>query len=162
VFTRDGGTALSHDHIGIAHRRAPDIGFVVASDDAVNEQGLAGSSLQDSTYPVGGGLHGGMHPKELHNWLALGGSAFSEGDVVERPSGIIDILPTVLHLLGLPAPESVEGRVLYEALVKGDVQPPEVTTETFSSDPVEGYQAHVAVSRVGTTRYLDRAWVTRD
>ncbi len=161
VFTRDGGATLSHDQIGIAHRRAPDIGFVVTSDDAVNEHGLAGSSLQNSTYPVGGGLHGGMNPKELHNWLALGGSAFAAGQVVERPSGIIDILPTVLHLLDIPAPESVEGRVLLEALAENDTQPPEATTETYSSDPAEGYQAHVAVSRVGATRYLDRAWVTR-
>lgn len=161
VFTRDGGAALTHEQIGIAHRRAPDIGFVVASDDAVNEQGLTGSSLQDSAYPVGGGLHGGMNPKELHNWLALGGSAFAARQIVERPSGIIDILPTVLHLLDIAAPETVEGRVLVEALAGGNAQPPVTTTETYSSEPAKGYQAHVAVSRVGSTRYLDRAWVTR-
>ncbi len=162
VFTRDGNGALSHDQIGIAHRRAPDIGFVVASDDAVNGQGLAGSSLQDGAYPIGGGLHGGLHAKELHNWLALGGSAFEGGRVVETPSGIIDVLPTILHVLGLEAPDTVDGRILYEALAGGPGTPPEVETETFACEGAAGYRAHLTVSRVGTTRYLDRAWVTRD
>ena len=162
VFTRDGEGALSHDQIGIAHRRAPDIGFVVASDDAVNGQGLMGTSLQDGAYPVGGGLHGGLHAKELHNWLCLGGSAFLSGKIVERPSGIIDVLPTILHLLGLRAPGTVEGRVLAEALAVGAGEPPETETETVACAGAEGYRAHLTVSRVGATRYLDRAWVTRE
>ena len=161
VFTREGRGSLSHDQVGIAHRRAPDIGFVVSSDDLVNGQGLVGTSLQDSVYPLGGGLHGGLHHKELHNWLALGGGAFFSGKVVERRSGIIDVLPTVLHLLDIEAPESVEGRILKEALANdlGDV--PDTETETFTADGVDGYRAHLTVSRVGATRYLDRAWVTR-
>lgn len=161
VFTRDGRNALSHDQIGIAHRRAPDIGFVVASDDRVNEQGLAGTSLQDSAYPLGGGLHGGLNAKELHNWLCLGGSVFESGAVVERPSGIIDVLPTVLNLLGLESPPTVQGRVLNEALADSVIEPPETETETFACEGADGYRAHLTVSRVGTTRYLDRAWVTR-
>ncbi len=161
VFTRDGVGALSHEQIGIAHRRAPDIGFVVASDDAKNQDGLTGTSLQDSAYPVGGGLHGGLHHKELHNWLALGGSAFGKGGVVERPSGIIDILPTILTVLGVEIPKTVDGRVLVEALAGMDEAPGEVVEETFACDGTEGYRAHLTVSRVGSTRYLDRAWVSR-
>jgi arylsulfatase A-like enzyme len=162
VFTRDGLGALSHEHVGIAHRRAPDIGFVVLSDDAANEVGLVGTSLQDSAYPVGGGLHGGLHHKELHNWLALGGSAFARGDVVARPSGIIDILPTVLSVLGVDIPETVEGRVLVEAFAGNVGSAPDPKVETYACEGVDGYRAHLTVSRVGTTRYLDRAWVTRD
>ncbi len=162
VFTREGIGALSHEQVGIAHRRAPDIGFVVASDDSKNENGHTGSSLQDSAYPVGGGLHGGLHHKELHNWLALGGRAFARGEVVERPSGTIDILPTVLKILGIKIPESVEGRVLVEALVDMEEKPLESTTETYVSEGAHGYRAHLTVSQVGTTRYLDKAWVTRD
>tara|TARA_Y100000588_G_scaffold77494_1_gene80774 strand:- start:131 stop:1588 length:1458 start_codon:yes stop_codon:yes gene_type:complete len=161
VFTRDGAGALSHDQIGIAHRRAPDIGFVVASDDAANEQGLVGTSLQNGAYPVGGGLHGGLHFKELHNWLALGGSAFESGKVIERPSGIMDVLPTMLHLLGIEAPDTVQGRILHEALSGEAELPLDAETETYSADGADGYRAHLTVSRVGATRYLDRAWVTR-
>lgn len=161
VFTRNGAGALSHEQIGIAHRRAPDIGFVVASDDAANAWGHVGSSLQNGVYPVGGGLHGGLHYKELHSWLALGGSAFASGRVVERPSGIIDVLPTVLHLLGLDAPDPVEGRLLGEALAEPCEAVPETHSQTFIAEGVGGYRAHLAVSLVGATRYLDRAWVTR-
>ena len=102
-----------------------------------------------------------MHSKELHNWLALGGSAFASGIVVERSSGIIDVLPTVLHLLDIEVPDSIEGRVLQEALASGAETPPNTITETFVVDGVNGFRTHLTVSRVGTTRYLDSAWVTR-
>lgn len=162
VFTRDGLGALSHSQIGIAHRRAPDIGFVVASDDSENAHGHAGSSLQNGAYPVGGGLHGGLNRKELHSWLAVGGSAFAGGRVIEGPSGIIDVLPTVLHLLGIDVPDTVEGRLLSEALAGPPRLVPEARRRTFTAEGAKGYRAHLAVSLVGATRYLDEAWVTRD
>ena len=152
--------ALAHAMLGLDHRRAPDIGLVLASDDAVNAHGLTGASQQDSAYPVGGGLHGGLHRKELHNWLAVGGSVFAGGRVVECPSGIVDVLPTVLHLLGIAAPESVEGRVLHEAFDDGPSSP-HALRETVAVDGADGYRAHLEVSRVGDTRYLERAWVER-
>ena len=76
-------------------------------------------------------------------------------------TGIIDVLPTVLHLLDIEAPESVEGRILKEALANDLGDGPDTETETFTADGVDGYRAHLTVSRVGATRYLDRAWVTR-
>lgn len=162
IFTRGGTSGLTLEQVGIEHARAPDIGFVLASDDTPNSDGLTGTSLQNAAYPVGGGLHGGLHPKELHNWLALGGTAFKGGTVVNRPSGIVDVLPTILSVLDIGLPDSVEGRVLHEALADAGAEPPETTVETHSSEASDGYRAYLQVSRVGDTRYLDRAWVTRD
>ena len=164
VFTRDGAGALRHDLIGLAHRRAPDIALVLASDNTRNAHGFEGSTLQDSRYPVGGGLHGGLHSKELHNWLAVGGGGFRQAVVIEHPSGTIDILPTVLHLLGIPVVESIEGRVLAEALKDSSgLDPrPSVQTETHECAGAAGYRAHLTRHRISGASYLECGWVTRD
>lgn len=165
LFTRDGvGGTPRHELIGLQHRRAPDIAMILASDDARNAWGFEGASLQDGQYPVGGGLHGGLHAKELHNWLAVGGGGFRESAVIEHPSGTIDILPTVLHLLGIPVPESIEGRVLAEALKDpGELDPrPRVVTQSDDFPGADGYCAHLIRHRIGAATYLERGWVTRD
>ncbi len=162
VFTRDGRGTLSHALLGIDHRRAPDIGLVLASDDAVNPHGLAGSCLHDSRYRDGCGLHGGLHPIELGNWFAAGGDAFRSGLASALPCGIVDVLPTVLDILGVPVPPSVQGRTLREALRRHAGEPAApASQETFTAEGANGIRAHLAISRVGATSYLDRGWVER-
>jgi hypothetical protein len=162
VITRDGRGTLSHAQLGIEHRRAPDIGLVLASDDAVNPHGLPGSCQHDSPYPVGGGVHGGLHPIELGNWLAAGGDAFRSGLESELPSGIVDVLPTVLDILGLEPPPSVQGRVLREAL-RGHAGEPvaPASQETFTAESADGLRTRLSISRVGATEYIERGWVER-
>jgi arylsulfatase A-like enzyme len=162
VSTRDGDGALRHDQLLIDHRRAPDIGLVLASGDTVNEHGHAGYTLQNADYPVGGGLHGGLHAVELNNWLAVAGDAFQTAGRSPLPAGLVDLLPTVLTVLGLPVPEHVQGRILMEALSgTGSGAPPEAVRETVTAEGVDGYRACLAISRVGDTPYLDRGWVER-
>jgi len=162
LFTRAGlyGT-LQHSHVGIDHRRAPDIALALRNDDAVNAHGIAGACLHDAArYPVGGGLHGGLHRFELSNWLAMSGSACRSGHQSGLPAGITDILPTVLTLLDIPIPASAQGRVLREALASHTAMPlPAVTERTFSASGVSNYRAHLRVTYVGETPYLERGWV---
>ena len=162
LFTREGqhGT-LQHSQVGIDHRRAPDIALALHSDDAVNTHGIVGTCLHDAArYPVGGGLHGGLHRFELSNWLAMDGSAFRSGYESSLPAGVVDILPSVLTLLGLPIPTSVQGRVLREALAEhAETSAPTVTEHTFSTAAVGDYRAHLRVTRVGETPYLEQGWV---
>jgi hypothetical protein len=158
VFTRDG--ALNHALVGIAHARAADIVLALRSDDAANEHGIPGSCRHDSSYPVGGGLHGGLHRLELHNWMAAEGDAFRRGQVSALPAGIVDVMPTVLDLLAIPIPGSVQGRVLREALVATQDQPiAQAAHETITAEGAAGHRAHLSRSRVGTTIYLNRGWV---
>ncbi|MFQ5759889.1 MAG: alkaline phosphatase family protein [Acidiferrobacterales bacterium] len=161
VFTRDGIDTLTHAHVGIDHRRAPDIGLVLRSDDAVNAHGVPGSCQHDSkTYPIGGGLHGGLHPLELSNWFAAAGDAFRVGYESSLPMGIIDILPTVLTVLGVTIPDSVQGRVLRETLVEhADPLLPEVFQNTFTAKYQNNHRAHLSISYVGSAYYLERGWV---
>ncbi|MHA1164482.1 MAG: hypothetical protein ACTSP0_02730, partial [Alphaproteobacteria bacterium] len=186
LFTRDGAAGtLTHDHVAIAHRRAPDIALVMAYNDDTNEWGLPGTTLHDAPYPTGGGCHGGLSPFELHNFLALSGSAFLQGQTMTVPAGNIDITPTVLDLLGLDAPTGIDGRVLREAYRNGSKEAamPEVREHTYSSTNSTGPVTHLSVTELESsnsaaigqtdvssnsaaarqqnksTRYFNKAWV---
>ena len=76
------------------------------------------------------------------------------------PTGIVDVLPTVLHLLGLDPPRRVQGRVLREALTAhADVPPPAATEQIVSAETNAGPRAHLSLSTVAGTCYLNRGWV---
>jgi arylsulfatase A-like enzyme len=160
ISTRDGEGALRHAALGIEHARAPDIGLALQNDDTRNAHGIAGATLHDSgKYRDGGGLHGGLHEIELTAWLALGGPAARPGYRSPLPAGVIDLLPTVLHLLDLERPGHVEGRLLKEGLSAfADDALPERTSEAHSAEGADGYRANLTVDRVGDTRYLRRGW----
>jgi arylsulfatase A-like enzyme len=90
----------------------------------------------------------------------MNGSAFRSGYESPLPAGIIDILPSVLTLLNLPIPPNVQGRVLHEALAgQTEISTLPITEHTFSATAVGDYRAHLKVTRVGETSYLERGWV---
>jgi hypothetical protein len=109
LFTRDGRGCLTLRQVGLDYPRAPDVVLVLHSDGAPNRHGPKGSCRHDSSYPDGGGTHGGLHPTELATWFAAGGDTFLGGRVSILPVGIVDVLPTVLHLLGIGTPPGVQG-----------------------------------------------------
>ena len=90
----------------------------------------------------------------------MGGDAFVSGRVSALPTGIVDVLPTVLHLLGLEAPPWVQGRVLREALAAHAGEPlPAAAERVVSAETNAGTRAHLSISTVAGTSYLNRAWV---
>lgn len=143
------------------HARTGDIVYVMRTDEDVNAYGMPGGCYDDSSLPIGGSTHGGLSSHELHNVCVAYGPAFRAGYESMLPSGNIDIMPTILHLLGYPIPASVEGRVLFEAFEQSGAQPePRVETRTYSaSTPTGAYAQHLTVTRVGATTYLERGWV---
>ena len=160
LFTRDGRGCLTLGQVGLDHPRAPDIALVLSSDDARNAHGLPGTCRHDSHYPEGGATHGGLHPIELATWFAVQGDAFVSGTVSSLPTGIVDVLPTALHLLGLEAPPGVQGRVLREALAAHVGEPlPAVVEAVHSAEGAAGLRSHLSVSTVGRTPYLNHGWV---
>ncbi len=146
---------LSRALAGAEHDRAPDLYLVLRTDDDALEDGIAGGCITDNPdIPVGGGLHGGVHPKELNNLMAAQGSLFREGFVSDLPCGIVDVAPTMLHALGLAAPAQMEGRVLAEAMAGSAAAgaPPE------RKDAVTGagdYRQRLSFASFGAVDYLD-------
>ena len=158
VFTRDGACGtLQNAEIRCDHARAPDISLILRSDDAPNSWNVAGTTLHDAPYPVGGGCHGGLSAHELQNVLVLGGSQFQSGLASMAPAGNIDVLPTVLHLLQLPVPAEIDGRVLVEALQAETSEPPAITEHTLTAP---NGQTRLSVTDYGPQRYLNKAWAT--
>ena len=100
--------------------------------------------------------HGSASPWDMHATLIASGPDFREGVVSTLPTGVIDLLPTVLTLLGLPLPEPVDGRVLWEALRHPAGEPGPASVETVEpARPAPGVpRARLAIARVGAASYL--------
>jgi predicted AlkP superfamily phosphohydrolase/phosphomutase len=60
---------------------------------------------------ISAGEWGGTHARE--GILVFRGKPFHEGKKLEQVE-IVDLAPTLLHILGLPIPEDMDGRVLHE------------------------------------------------
>jgi arylsulfatase A-like enzyme len=154
VFTRGGSSGtLSLRDVLIDHAESPPrVVFAAAWSDAVNEFGVAGTT-------VGGGSvasHGSLSPFDMHNLLVAAGPRFKSGLHSDMPSGNVDIAPTVVHLLGVDAVPPFDGRVLHEALADGG--PPvdlEVTRQEVNSVTPDGtHQQSLESLGVGHTRYV--------
>jgi arylsulfatase A-like enzyme len=160
LFTKDGlpGT-LSQSMLRLDHARAPDVSVILQCSDRENSYGVAGSTLHDAPYGPGGGCHGGLSHCELHNVLLFGGAAFRSGIKIEVPGGNIDVLPTVLNLLGTEVPSDIDGRILKEAMREGP-DPASVVWEqsVLKSDAEAGRRTCLSISEVGSSRYLNQAW----
>jgi len=85
-------------------------------EDGSNECGVPGLSLEALPGPgkpnrLGFGQHGGLGRYEQSPFLMIAGTGFEAGAVRAEPTSIVDIAPTVLRHLGLPA-EGMDGRAL--------------------------------------------------
>jgi arylsulfatase A-like enzyme len=105
--------------IGLNGPRSPHIVVTMRSSATNNPAPLARSGGAASG-TVGVGSHGGSSPSELHNTLIASGPSFATGIRSEIPSGNIDVVPTILAILGIQRPEQIDGRVLSEALLSKD------------------------------------------
>lgn len=146
--------------VGNDHPRSGDIVYVLRADDQPDAQGITGGCYDDSQLSVGGGTHGGLTEQELHNVCVAYGPDFKVGYESSIPSGTIDVMPTILHLLGYAIPSTVDGRVLSEALVRSGIEVGLApTTSTYSTEASGPYTQHLTVTRVGATTYIDHGWV---
>lgn len=152
---------LARSLVGNDHVRSGDIVYIMRTDDECNIHGLPGSCYDDSGLPLGGSTHGGLSPYELQNVFAAFGPDFRSGHIKSLPSGTIDVMPTLLHLMDYPIPPSVDGRVLHEALSQA-VDAPEVIAEPATygvASHHSSYCQYLETTRVDRTVYLERAWV---
>jgi arylsulfatase A-like enzyme len=145
--------------LSLQHPRTPQVYYAMAADDTANAWGLPGSCYFNAEdIKPGGGTHGGLHPIEMNNLLAAGGAAFRSRYVSPWPASHTDIVPTLLGLLGIAAPETVTGRALTEALRRAGAEPPAPQTLACVSE-AGGRRQRLDVWRVGKTAYIDRGWV---
>jgi arylsulfatase A-like enzyme len=141
------------------HPRSPDIYYILRTADEPDEHGYIGTCHYESGLPIGAGIHGGLHPNELHSLCLASGSLFDQARRVDSHSGIIDIAPTILHGLGIAAPQTMDGRVLHEAFANGSGGPADSVPEKYETGTGH-YQQVLHRTRIGDSCYLDGGWRT--
>ncbi len=137
---------------GGAHRRSPHILYTGSWSAEVNADGVAGFTENPSRLIAS---HGMASPFDVNNILVAWGPSFKEGLVSPIACGIVDLAPTVLHLLEVPA-EGLDGRVLWELLRGGpDLAAMEMRHAALSG-PLGTRRAQVVeLSEVRGHEYLD-------
>lgn len=139
---------------------APDVVVSMRWKDTRNAWGIPGTIAAGSGR-IGSGAHGSLSPFDMNNTLIAAGPGFRSGHVSEIPSGNIDLAPTVLSLLGIERPASMDGRVLTEAFANpaATSAPPKTDSETFQASRELGYRRwnqSLTVSRVAGVTYFDQ------
>ena len=118
--------------VDLDHARAPELVYVLRSDDRADSHGLPGLGMVTcGDIPVGGGMHGGLNRHELNSVLIMRGEGFAEGSLDTRACGIIDIAPTVLAALGIAPPDAMTGRSLLASASPTQTQVHEVSAGAF-------------------------------
>jgi len=100
--------------------RVPDVIMAFRWNDSKNQFGVPGTIDADWQRAAGKGTHATLSRFDMHNILIGVGPDFRHGEVDDLPTGNIDLAPTILQILGIKAPQQLDGRVLSEAMVNGN------------------------------------------
>ncbi len=142
---------------------APDVLFSFNWSDAPNEHGYEG------VRPAGVAIkadHGSLSPWEMRNTLVATGPDFRRGYVSWLPAGIIDVMPTLAHTMGIDPAFDVDGRVLHESLTESVTQVAGQTSPDPHSQLLErsegAYRQRLQLSLYGGSTYVDFGEVERN
>jgi hypothetical protein len=136
--------------LGARHARSPNLAVTFAGTSDPDPRGVPGRGLIDAgDVPVGGGMHGGLHERELATVLAMAGGPVLRGAVMQDAADLTDIAPSVLALLGLSG-EGMDGRPLAQAWGNA----PDTAPEHEVLRPV-ARRAGLRLFRLGTTQRPD-------
>jgi arylsulfatase A-like enzyme len=138
--------------------RAADIIVTFQWSSGPNEFGFPGVqriATTDSRRNVAGRSgHGGLNPWMVHTPMVLWGPDFRKHAVVEAPVANFDIAPTVLALESVPAPDSMRGRVISEALEKSPRPDRKARARTINVR-AGAYCASIQLSQTDGGTYVD-------
>jgi arylsulfatase A-like enzyme len=136
IFTRKAlpGT-FPLETVHLASPQSPDIVFSFRWRDAPSRLGVPGLIVAEGRRAPFG-THGTLSKYDVHNTLVAAGPDIRSGFKNELPTGNIDVVPTILHLLGLKHPDGTDGRILTESLAGA-----EVPSENPSTNRIEARQA---------------------
>jgi arylsulfatase A-like enzyme len=167
IFTRSGSRGasegvvagtLSFDVARWNHARSGQI--LVSANWSDEAQGV---DFRGTTTQGGVAGHGTSSPFDIHTTLIVAGPDFREHASSDVPTGNVDIAPTLLHMLGLPAPPTMAGRVIRESL-RGGPDPssiPVAREDETVRTPDGAYELTAHISEAAGHRYLDSTLVRR-
>src|SRR4030095_12113948 len=104
----------------IDNPHAPDAVMAFHWNDSTNQFGAAGMIDADWQRKAGEGTPASLSRFDMHNTRVAAGPVFRRGQTDDLPTGNVDLAPTILHILGIKAPQEMDGRVLSGAMVNVD------------------------------------------
>jgi arylsulfatase A-like enzyme len=147
------------EQVGLNNPRAPDVIMAFRWNDSRNQFRVPGMIDADWQREAGKGTHGTLSRFDMHNILIAAGPDFRRTQTDDLPTGNIDLAPTILHILGIKAPQKMDGRILSEAMVNRKMPKLKRNTERIQalndSFPSGTWRQTLRISRVGSTIYLD-------
>jgi arylsulfatase A-like enzyme len=161
IFTKQGLPGTFHlNDAKIDNPHSPEVVMAFRWNDSKNQFGAPGMIDADWQRQAGKGTHASLSRFDMHNTLIAAGPDFRRGQTDDLPAGNVDLAPTILHILGIKAPQEMDGRVLSEAMVNVDQVAAggkaEAKTIEVKKDFAAGtWRQSLRISRVGSTIYLD-------
>ncbi|HEY4758386.1 MAG TPA: hypothetical protein VIH43_07485, partial [Chthoniobacterales bacterium] len=161
IFTKEpieGAFVLGQATIQNPH--GPDVEMAFRWNESKNQFGVPGMIDADWQRKAGEGTHVTLSRFDMHNTLIAAGPDFRRGEVDDLPTGNTDLAPMILRILGITAPQKMDGRILSEAVVNGQpattgLKPETKTIEATKHFPSGTWRQTLKISRVGSTTYLD-------
>jgi arylsulfatase A-like enzyme len=138
---------------------APDAVIAFRWNDSKNQFDVPGMIDADWQRKAGEGTHATLSRFDMHNTLIAAGPDFRRGETIDLPSGNVDLAPTILRILGITPPQTLDGRILSEAMINIDMpalKPETKTIEATKDFPSGSWRQSLQISRVGSTLYLDQ------
>ena len=157
IFTREAmdGT-FTLDKVKIDNEHAADVVMSFRWTEDKNQFGVPGMIDADWQRAAGKGTHATLSKFDMHNLLIAAGPDFKSRLASDLPSGNVDLTPPILNILGIKSAESMDGRVLAEALKNsGKVKTEAQTIEATKKFPGGTWQQRLTILRVGSTIYLE-------
>ena len=145
---------------GQSNARTPLLAVSPRWSSAPNAHGVPGAVMSLTTQAALRSSHGSASPFDLHALLIANGASFQRGSHSLIPTGAIDLLPTILHLIDLPQPEAIDGRPLWEIMRQPQGEPGAVEhhiIEPLTPSRNATQSAQLALHQVGQTTYLHGA-----
>jgi arylsulfatase A-like enzyme len=143
----------------IDSEKAPDIFLSMRWSAEKNLHGVGGMINSDvSGYGPGHGMHVTLSPFDMQATLIAAGPHFRKGVVSTLASGNVDVAPTVLWVLGIKPPRTMDGRILSEALtINGpklsSFEPRQIQASCNEGDST--WTQYLNFTEVNGVRYLD-------
>jgi hypothetical protein len=122
-----------------------------------NENGAPGL-LAAMEGKKGKGQHASLSHFDMRNTLVASGPDFKSGFSNDTPSGNIDIVPTVLWILGVSPAQPLDGRVLHESLAASHETVPTPVERRIEAQRDVGlfhWHQYLKFTEVGGTVYFD-------
>jgi arylsulfatase A-like enzyme len=139
-----------------SHKRSAALTLSYSWRSEENEHGVPGCVAGSSENRAS---HGSASPYDINNCFLAWGQGIRKGAISQVPCGLVDVAPTVLHLLGVGPLSCMDGRVLYEIFEKGP--PPETLAVSLDTREIEYHSNQgprcqvVRYSVVDGHRYVD-------